>query len=111
MCGCQNFIEVLDLGTHSLVNSYLRKEDLDKKEILYPLVVHRCNDCSLIQMLNVVDPVEIYTLGNYLYFSTDVPGLHLYFEEYAEDVRNRFISGKDDLIVEIACNDGILFIR
>ena len=108
MCGCQNFTEVLDLGTHSLVNSYLRKEDLDKKEILYPLVVHRCNDCSLIQMLNVVDPVEIYTLGNYLYFSTDVPGLNLYFEEYAEDVRNRFINGKDDLIVEIACNDGIL---
>jgi SAM-dependent methyltransferase len=108
MCGSVDFTEVLDLGTHSLVNSYLRKKDLDKNEVLYPLVVHRCAECGLIQMLNVVDPVEIYTRGNYLYFSTDVPGLSVYFEEYADDIRNRFIKDKRNLIVEIACNDGIL---
>lgn len=107
MCDSQNFWEVIDLGTNSLVNSYLRKEDLGKEELLFPLVVHQCKKCKLVQILDVVDPVEIYTKGNYLYFSTDVPGLSKYFEEYAKDLKKRFLR-KNDFVLEIASNDGIL---
>ena len=112
MCGEAKFEEVLDLGTHSLVNSYLKKEDLSREEILFPLVVKQCMNCKLVQIIETIDPVEIYTTGNYLYFSTDVPGLKDYFEEYAEDLFSRFIR-QDDLVIEIASNDGILldFVR
>jgi len=107
MCDGENFWEVVDLGTNSLVNSYLKKEDLGKEELLFPLTVHQCKECKLVQILNVIDPVEIYTKGNYLYFSTDVPGLTKYFEEYALDVRKRFLQD-NDFVLEIASNDGIL---
>ena len=112
MCGSANFAEVLDLGTHSLVNSYLSKEDLGKAEHLFPLVVKQCQDCHLVQVIETIDPVEIYTTGNYMYFSTDVPGLKDYFAEYATDLFERFIE-QDDLVIEIASNDGILldFVR
>lgn len=112
MCGSAHFAEVLDLGTHSLVNSYLSKEDLGKAEQLFPLVVKQCQDCHLVQVIETIDPVEIYTTGNYMYFSTDVPGLKDYFAEYATDLFERFIE-QDDLVIEIASNDGILldFVR
>lgn len=107
MCGGARFFEVINLGTHSLVNSYIKKKDLKKKEWLLPLVVHQCKKCKLVQMKDVVDPKEIYTTGNYLYFSQDVPGLPKYFKEYAKDVHKRFIKNKNDLVLEIASNDGI----
>ena len=107
MCGSTEFGEVLDLGTHSLVNSYLDADDLDKEELLFPLVVKQCLRCNLVQVLDTIDPVEIYTTGNYLYFSSDVPGLKDYFEEYSEDLFNRFVS-PSDLVIEVASNDGIL---
>jgi len=34
MCESSNLKEVLNLGTHSLVNSYKKKEDLKKKRII-----------------------------------------------------------------------------
>lgn len=107
MCGGTEFWEVVNLGTHSLVNSYIKKKDLNKKEWLFPLVVYQCKKCKLVQMKDVIDPKEIYTKGNYLYFSQDVPGLPKYFKEYAADIQKRFIKSKDDLVLEIASNDGI----
>ena len=68
MCEGKDFLEVIDLGTNSLVNSYLRKEDLGKTEVLFPLVVHQCKNCKLVQILNVVDPVNIYTKGKLYYY-------------------------------------------
>ena len=106
MCDGTIFGEVLNLGEQSLVNSYLKNEDIGK-ELLLPLVVHQCRTCGLVQVLDTVDPDEIYTKGKYLYFSKDVPGLKDYFEEYAADLFNRFLK-KDDFVIEVASNDGIL---
>ena len=108
MCESSNLKEVLNLGTHSLVNSYIKKEDLKKKELLLPLRIHQCIKCGLIQMLKTVDPEKIYSGGKYLYFSRDVPGLKKYYKKYADDILKKFIKNKKDLIIEIASNDGIL---
>ena len=69
MCESKNLKEVLNLGKHSLVNSYLKKSDLKKKELLLPLVISQCINCGLVQLLKTVDPKEIYNDGKYLYFS------------------------------------------
>ena len=108
MCESTNLKEVLNLGNHSLVNSYIKKEDLKKKELLLPLKIHQCIKCGLIQMLRTVDPNKIYSGGKYLYFSRDIPGLDKYYKEYADDVSKKFIKSKKDLVIEIASNDGIL---
>jgi len=108
MCESTKLKEVLNLGTHSLVNSYIKKEDLKKKELLLPLRIHQCINCGLIQMIKTVDPEKIYSGGKYLYFSRDVPGLKKYYKKYADDILKKFIKNKKDLVIEIASNDGIL---
>ena len=108
MCDSKNLKEVLNLGQHSLVNSYIKKEDLKKKELLLPLKIHQCIKCGLIQMLKTVDPNKIYSGGKYLYFSRDVPGLDKYYKKYADYVSRKFLKNKNDLAIEIASNDGIL---
>ena len=108
MCESAKLKEVLNLGSHSLVNSYIKKEDLKKKELLLPLRIHQCINCGLIQMIKTVDPEKIYSGGKYLYFSRDVPGLKKYYKEYAEDIVKKFVKTKKDLVIEIASNDGIL---
>ena len=107
MCNSKNLKSFLHLGKHSLVNSYLKKTELKKKELLLPLEVNRCSKCGLIQVLKTVDPNEIYNDGKYLYFSRDVPGLSNYYKKYAKYILRKFVK-KKDLVIEIASNDGIL---
>ena len=108
MCESTRLKKVLNLRTHSLVNSYIKKKDLNKKELLLPLIIHQCINCGLIQMLKTVDPRIIYSGGKYLYFSRDIPGLKKYYKEYANTVYKKFVKSKKDLVIEIASNDGIL---
>lgn len=107
MCGNEYFGEVINLGNHSLVNSFIKKEDLDKKELLFPIVLKQCKSCSLVQMSEIIDPEDIYRNVDYLYFSSDVPGLTDYYKEYVKDIEKRFIK-KNNFVLEIASNDGIL---
>ena len=46
MCASKDLKDILHLGQHSLVNSYLKKNELKKKEMLLPLKISRCSKCS-----------------------------------------------------------------
>jgi hypothetical protein len=107
ICGGKEFEEVINFGDNPLVNSLLSKEDLKNKEGLFPLVVEQCQDCKLVQIVEPIDSHKIYRDVDYLYFSGDMPKLGEYFKKYAEDLKNRFIE-KDDLVVEIGSNDGLM---
>ena len=107
MCGGRNFKRVIDFGKNPLVNSLVEKEDLDKKEPVYQLTVVQCQDCFLVQTENPIDSHKIYTDTDYLYYSSDMPGLAEYFKEYAVDIKQRFLD-EEDFVVEIGSNDGIL---
>ena len=54
-CGQSDLVKVLDLGIMPLANSFLKKEELSKQEQNFPLVVYFCNNCGLLQLLDVVD--------------------------------------------------------
>ena len=107
MCDGTKFRVVIDLGPHPLVNSLVSKDRLNRKDPIYPLVVKQCQKCALVQLVDIIDAEEIYKKGDYLYFSSDMPGLDKYFKPYADEVRERFLS-KGDLVVEIGSNDGIM---
>lgn len=107
MCGGNRFWTVINLGEHPLVNSLISKERLNEKEPTFPLVVKQCQKCRLVQLTDVIDAEEIYRNVDYLFFSSDMPGLENYFLEYADDVKGRFLKN-GDLVVEIGSNDGIL---
>jgi len=108
MCDGTEFELVVNLGEHPLVNSLIRKVDLDKTEPMFPLVVNRCKKCGLVQMTELVDSEEIYRNVDYLFFSSDMPTLSDYFREFADDLKTRFITDKNDLVVEIGSNDGVM---
>lgn len=107
MCGANKFKTVIDLERHPLVNSLVPKADLKKKDPTFPLVVKQCMNCMLVQLVSIVNSEEIYKKVDYLYFSSDMPGLDKYFEPYAREVQKRFLK-KNDLVVEIGSNDGIM---
>ena len=106
-CQGTKFTKVLNMGENALVNSLIEKEDLGKKDETHPLEMVRCEKCSLVQLKNPIDSNKIYKDVDYLYFSSDMPGLSDYFKEYAEDLKDRFLS-VGDFVVEIGSNDGIM---
>ncbi len=106
MCKSKNLKLFFDLGETALANSFLKKEELDKLEPKYPLRVFFCEDCGLSQLIDIVDPSVLFR--NYVYFSSGMPKLSDHFRNYAEEVVNNFAKSKDDLVVELGSNDGIL---
>ena len=107
MCDGKEFSKVLDMGCNALVNSLTEEKDLNETELTYPLKVVRCDKCSLVQVEKPIDPHKIYKEVDYLYFSSDMPGLSKYFKEYATEVAERFLKF-GDFVLEIGSNDGIM---
>ncbi len=108
MCGSTNLELIIDLGETALANSFLKKDELTKEEQKYPLRVFFCRDCYLCQLTEVVDPEILFR--NYVYFSSGMPILPKHFKDYADEAFDRFVSSKDDLVVEIGSNDGLLLL-
>lgn len=114
ICGSKNVTKWLDLGQHALANSFPKITDEFATEKKYPLAAYFCHDCNLSQLLDVVDKDELYR--DYVYFTSGIVSLLIssglskdnHFYKYAEDLMARFMDKKDDLIVEVASNDGVV---
>lgn len=97
-----------DFGPMPLSNNLERsKADAENAE-RFPLVLHRCPNCSLVQLSEVVDPERLYKY--YTYRS----GMSMTFKRhcmsFAEKVKER-VSGyaaERGLLIDIAGNDGTL---
>jgi SAM-dependent methyltransferase len=106
-CGSPDLHLVVSLGETPLADAFLEPADLDKPEPRYPLEVAFCGACSLVQVLEEVPP-EVLFVENYLYFSSFSPALLAHSREHAlHQIEARHL-GSEDLVVEIASNDGYL---
>ena len=106
VCGSADLTKVLDLGATPPANAYLRKEDLDKPEPSYPLVLYFCRTCTLAQLLDVVDPAILFKDYHYL-TGASTPAIE-HFKDYAKNAIVPYVESKNDLVVDIGGNDGIL---
>jgi len=97
----------LDLGSSPLANSYLRESDLDRPEPFYPLTVHVCEKCLLVQLPESGSAKDIFG-GEYLYFSSYSTSWLAHCEAYVAMMTERFALGPASRVVEIASNDGYL---
>lgn len=104
-CGSSNLAPVLDLGRQPLANAY-RKPDDTSKEQRYPLALLRCRACSLVQLTGTVPPTMLFDTYHYFssYSSTMVEAMRLLAKRV---IGERRLSA-DDLVIEIASNDGYL---
>ena len=104
ICGGTSLVPYLDLGLIPLVNNYLKSSDLGKEEIKLPLKILYCAQCSLSELSIVVNPEILYR--NYFYRSSVSRTFRDHCFAFAEECAKRFNLTKDDLIVDIASNDG-----
>jgi SAM-dependent methyltransferase len=80
---------------------------LNQPEPFYPLEVAFCPHCSLVQILETVPPEDLFTDG-YEYYSSFIPSLLQHSKENVMDLINSRNLGKNNLIIELASNDGYL---
>ena len=97
----------LSLGDMPLPDALLRPEQLGLPEPRYPLDVAFCPSCSLVQIQQDVPPERLF-VDNYLYFSSFSTGLVRHSAEHARRLVAERGLGPENLVVEIASNDGYL---
>ena len=95
-----------DLGTSPLSNRFLKKEMLDETEKKYPLCVHVCDNCFLVQLSEFETPENIFE--DYAYFSSYSITWLQHAENYVNMMIQKFGFNEKNLVIEIASNDGYL---
>ena len=105
-CGNRLSANVLDLGLQPLANNLLKPDDIEKPEPKFPLQVAVCPACWLLQITELVPPVELFS--DYLYFSSFSDALLCHAREAVGRYIEEFELGADSFVVEIASNDGYL---
>jgi hypothetical protein len=97
---------VLDLGSSPLANSNLSDSMLNQMEARYPLIIYRCDDCSLVQLDEFEAPAAIFE--DYVYFSSYSDSWLAHAKKYVDDrIKDRDLD-ESSMVVEIASNDGYL---
>lgn len=92
---------VLSLAPTPIAGLFLQKpEPLP----VFPLVLALCRRCGLVQLLDTVDPVALYTQTTER-TARDSPGMAAHFQRYAEALRV-FQPNGQGFAVEIGSNDG-----
>lgn len=105
-CGQERLRPFINLGPTPLANSFLRSLDEFKNESSYPLEVYFCEECSLVQLADVVDPKVLF--GNYIYVTGTASTIVSHNRQYAKTVVELLGLGGDDLVIEVASNNGSL---
>jgi hypothetical protein len=108
-CGNTQLHSFLSLGPTPLANSFLRSPDEFEGEASYPLDVVFCPRCSLVQILDVVDPETLFR--DYIYVTGTSTTIAEHNVGYARTVVDLLAMDSDDLVVEVASNDGSLLRR
>ena len=106
ICDSPKLEQFLSLGKTPPANSFLKSGDL-KKEKWFPLRVGFCNNCNLVQLMDVVDKKALFS--NYVYFYSVMPTASNHFGAYTDDVMKRAVKNlENDLVFEFGSNDGLL---
>jgi hypothetical protein len=105
-CGQSDLRRFLSLGPQPLANAFLSNEDEFGSEQFFPLDVYFCNRCSLVQLLDIIDPSLLFR--DYIYVTGTSDTIAAHNREYAKTVIDLLRLSNRDLVVEIASNDGSL---
>jgi SAM-dependent methyltransferase len=102
-CEGTDLQSILDLGPLPLAGGFLADQRAVEAEKQYPLEIHACAACGLVQVLDPVDPEVLFQ--EYSFSSSTIQPLVRHFEDYAHWLVERLHPRK---VVEFGCNDGVL---
>lgn len=107
-CGSTKLTLFLDLSDQPPSNAFLTKDALDAgKETYYPLKAYVCDECQLVQLIDIVDLDTLFQ--DYVYLTAGAgPTTPKHFTDYAKSIIDRFHLTKDSFLVELGSNDGLL---
>lgn len=94
----------LDLGSMPPANAFLESTEHAAQELRYPLAVCSCPSCGLAQLNYVVSAEQLYK--QYLYVSSTSEAVQAHARWLAHELTRRYRWAGNDLMVEIASNDG-----
>ena len=101
---CQNprLHNFFHLGDHPLANSLLSNPNDPEQK--YPLSLSWCQDCSLVQLNETVDPKVLFS--QYVWVTGTSQGAREYAEVFCKELLERIELSAGDFVLEIASNDG-----
>jgi SAM-dependent methyltransferase len=105
-CGSGALLGFLSLGPTPLTDAYVSPDRVGEPEARYPLDVAFCPNCTLVQIPAVVPPEAIFE--RYAYYSSFSDTLLSHSQEHVRELIADRALGPDDLVVEVASNDGYL---
>lgn len=97
----------LDLGFTPPSNAYLTASDLHSPETWFPLKLHVCENCWLVQTEDYARADELFR-HDYAYFSSTSSTWLEHARRYVETISQRLALDKNSFVIEIASNDGYL---
>ena len=101
----QPVTKILDFGQHAYADTFIRPDQLNLSEPVFPLQVYLNSDSGSIQLGYVSSAQDRYNLYSYSYTSSNSQTARRHWDEYAQTIRRR---GHNGLVVEIGSNDGYL---
>jgi hypothetical protein len=107
ICKKNDLTEILDLGNHPPPLILLSENELKtKSEPLFPLKLFLCEVCGLVQLDDAVDPELLFR--DYSYTSSASVSFKNHLHSFAKKIVEKYRLTKDDLVIDIASNDGTL---
>src|SRR5262245_16521413 len=105
-CGHGGLELVLDLGRVPLANALLTAQQLQEPEDRFPLELHFCPQCALVQIGETVPPERLFR--DYAYASSFSDTMVEHARMLVETLIGRRGLGPASLVIEAASNDGYL---
>lgn len=106
LCDSRDVECVFQLAATPPAEWYLPPDRSAETTDVFPLDLFLCRHCGHVQLLDVLDPVRLFS--NYRYTSASSPGLDDHFRRYADAVVPRCGTPTGMLAVDVGSNDGTL---
>jgi len=106
ICGGERLVKYLDLGMMPLANNLAPSAAAALQMNRFPMQVQFCEDCAMSQLTVVIDPREMFS--HYTYRSSVSRGYVDHCRAMAKSAAVKLNLVADDLVVDIAGNDGTL---
>ncbi len=111
ICNISSLKKFISFGKMPVANAFLKPDQLHKEEYFYDMEVGFCEDCMMVQMINLV-PYDKYIVPDktgktqYAFFSSTSKVMEQHFAAVADEIQKKFLQDQDK-VLEIGCNDGI----
>jgi SAM-dependent methyltransferase len=106
LCGACGLEHVLSLTPTPPANAFVSADQLNTPQPVFPLDVFFCRACTHVQLLDVLDPSDLFT--NYVYVSGTSRVFVEHFRRYADAMIRDYLPAPPALVVDVGSNDGTL---